>query len=744
MNGVALSESSAHWCRRLAAPFLLSSYVLTGLAFAFWTLIGSESSGGLVRVLSEGLAGYFIALTCLGSQALAGASLLALANWDRALNSTAEKILFGWVVGFVVSSGILLVLAWASVLNVWTVISTALFACAWSGWQSRRSLLAARQRWRSSGPGSAEVRDASGAGAGGLAMVLGLSTVLLFWCWPLFVQTFLPNSDWDSALYHLPLASRYLDGQLWNADPLFSAHSFPGAVSLVYAAFLSRGMEAAIIPYNFLAVLLTLLAAGCLAGRLGGRRVAGWAVLLCATAHVLWQLGVDPRVDAFLSIFVAAAVLALFIWLEDREDVTPLCLMAISINAAMGTKYTGLFVGLAIAGLAFALGVFYRLRGRSSLRCGKLALVALLLVIPNGVWYASNAVLHSDPLFPMLRGDYYESPERPGVRIPTATALDPALARLAPDSVERRRARSLRQRYESREPANLLDLVDLLRRPEAHAVKPNHFASPLLLLFLALPFALPRAPGPRAGAWCVYAIGIGCFAALGIQTNLLRYVLPLFPLFAAGAALVVARLPNRIWAGVVLVLAFALLASNHVAEVKKLESLRPSIHVQSDADRISWLTKAGYNFTTSMPLMIERINAEIAAGRMSEDDIILMIGEGKGRLLDCGYLPDLSWFLQRWVVELVLADHDSDELLRALRDRGVSHILYNKSYFVWVIGNTETPVDNIAYAMVQLERFLHEHGERVLEVGGMGLFRLDPSSARRPGEARQDRGRRAS
>ena len=123
----------------------------------------------------------------------------------------------------------------------------------------------------------------------------------------MLVQTALPNSDWDSALYHLPLAERYLEGKLWNSDPLFSANSFPGGVSLVYAVFLGFGIEAAVIPYNFLFVLLNLAAAYALGARLGDHRAGDWAVLVCSGLHVLWQQGLDPRIDGFLSLFVATA-----------------------------------------------------------------------------------------------------------------------------------------------------------------------------------------------------------------------------------------------------------------------------------------------------------------------------------------------------------------------------------------------------------------------------------------------------
>ena len=73
---------------------------------------------------------------------------------------------------------------------------------------------------------------------------------------------------------------------------------------------MSVGLESAVIPYNFLGVLLSLVAVAALALRIGGREAAAWAVLIAATTHILWQLGVDPRIDGFLCVFVTGAVLA--------------------------------------------------------------------------------------------------------------------------------------------------------------------------------------------------------------------------------------------------------------------------------------------------------------------------------------------------------------------------------------------------------------------------------------------------
>ena len=555
---------------------------------------------------------------------------------------------------------------------------------------------------------------------------LGLLALCAFLSWPLLVQTLLPNSDWDSALYHLPLAERYLAGALWSSDPLFSAHSFPGAISLVYAAFIGVGFESAIIPYNFLGVLVTLVAVAAMAARLADARAARWGVVVCATTHIVWQLGVDPRVDAFLCIFVMGAVLALAIFAENRTQSTPLFLIAISLNAAMGSKYTGLFIGFAVVGVTAVAIVGEHLRRGRGPTASAIALALLLLIVPNGAWYASNLAFHGDPLFPMLRGDYYESPERPGERIPTKGALTAQIDASAADSEQRRFIDSLQQRYQTEtSPRHLFDLYDMHRNPDAYAVKPNHFGSPLLLLFLALPFALGRDSRKRAGGLTVYLVALGCYLALGSQANLLRYVLPILPIFAAGSGVVIARFPNRVWQAACLGLVLVLLVQHRAAETAKLENLHPGAWVETRLDRIEWLKHAGYNFTTAMPFAIERINHDIETGRMREDAVVMMIGEGKGRLLDRPTLPDLSWFLQRWTIELILADGSHEHVAESLRGQGVTHVLYNRGYYDWVLRKTRTPIDEVAFAMFELERFLGDHATLVFRIKGIRVYELE-------------------
>ncbi|MBW2275268.1 MAG: glycosyltransferase family 39 protein [Deltaproteobacteria bacterium] len=741
---------------------------MLGAIACVWTSLPGASLAGWPRVIAEGAAGHFVAASAFILQALLGAQVLSSLGWGRGVDtrpsapfdSALERFLFSWVIGFVLITLAAMLLAQAGLLGGWSVAAgagaIALLAAQGRGAARSLRILAACRGRTAAARWLAGWKQAPGQRAAGIAGAIALLAGALYWSWPLLVQTLLPNSDWDSAVYHLPMATRQLDGILWNRDPLFSNYSFPGSASLLYACFLALGFESAIIPYNFLATLLTLGAVYRLAARLGGGTAGVWGVLLLASTHIFWQLGVDPRIDGLLSLFIAAGFLALAGWLDEREEPAFLFLLALCLNAALGTKYTAIFFAAGMSAVAFLALWLPPTPRRDGARARRriLLLYLALLLVPNGVWYASNVVLHGDPLFPMLRGDYYRDTRDPTARLPMLNALAPHLETLPDDSAIAKATRVLESHSSDSVRHNLFDLADMLVHPDEYAVKPNHFTNPLLLAFLFLPFAArirglraaarpfaarirlrhgaARIRGPddhesqgRLAVLGVYALGLAFFVGLASQTNLLRYALPVLPALAAGGGVVIASIGHVAWRSAWIVAFAALLLHNHRAEVGKLRLLEPGVYAVHDADRLPWLQGVGYNFAArGMPIVTERINREIADGRMSSDDLVLMVGEGKGRLLDCGSMPDSSWFRQRWLVELLRADFDHDTVLRSLRAQGVTHILYNRAFYNWVIANTTTPRSTLAVGGAHLERFLRQRGERVFRLAGMELVSI--------------------
>ncbi|MDP6981108.1 MAG: glycosyltransferase family 39 protein [Myxococcota bacterium] len=701
------------WPRRVLVPALLLFYCVCLISVLIDATGVFAAQHGVARVVQLALEGHLAAGVLVAMQCAIGANLLrAFGRFDDG-DPLLERFLFSLIIGFQVVVGAALALAALGHLEAgWMLLTFALLMVGSWGLASRRGAPPVRFR-TGAFPASHQLVWLSGA----LALV-----AVVAWLWPLAVQTALPNSDWDSALYHLPLAERYLQGNVWNSDPLFSAHSFPGGISLVYAIFLGLGLEHAIIPFNFVFVLLTLAAVYALGRRLAGPACGVWSMFVCAGIHALWQQGVDPRVDGFLSFFVVVAALALVATLVAPRDRTPHVVAGLSVGLAIGTKYTGVFIFGAFGLAWIAVSLWRNARGARAHLGAAGALAFTLVLLPHGVWYASSVAIHGDPLFPMLRGDYYQDASRAGERLAMSGALDRYLEDLSPEA--ERLARQLEPSNSVALESNLFDLAALYRSPERYSTKPNHFVSPLLMLCLALPFVLPANRERRMGAIAVGGLGLVCFVGIASQTNLIRYALPFLTLLAVASGLVIARCSHPVWRLGWLAAGCALLLSNHQAEDKKLDRLHPEHLARVDGDRLQWLGRVGYNFTPAMPSVIRRINARIESGEMSPRDRIMLIGEGKGRLLACDSLPDLSWFLQRFAVELLRAELDHERVFESLDQQGITHILYNPGYFRWVGAHTSVSKPQLAFTMLQLDAFLERHGEVVLEAAGMKLVRL--------------------
>ena len=679
---------------------------------------GLEESEGLLTAAAFGIGAgaHAAALGLVVVQSGAGARLLDRLGLRDSL-ATHERLLYGWVAGFSATTLVWMVLAAAGALGP---VSISLVLAALTAFAAPAVRELAGRAWR-------VLRTLDRPGRVTVAVVL---VVFALWVQPWFVETLLPNSDWDSALYHLPLADRYLTGSLWGRDPYFPAFSFPGAVHLLYAALLALGLEAAIVPLNFDVTLLSLVATVAMARRIGNRAAPTWAALAFATTPILWQLGVDPRIDGFLVLFVTLATYALARFTQKGDDAY-LELAALCLGAAIGTKYTALPFVLAIA----ALGVGFRLWGSAGTRglTRLLATMALLVAVPNGAWYVANGVIHGDPVFPLLRGDYRVTSSGEHVHLSRADEeQEPGDLR---DSKIQRRLRAFEQAPMKDPAANLLDLVTLLREPDRFAVKPNHGMGALLLLSLAMPLVIRRRPENRRAGLVVWGLGWGGYLLLGSQTNLLRYAAPVLPLLAATLGVAVSAPRYRGWLrGVPAVIALGgalLLLGDHQAENRKLALLQPDTALGPGPSiwwdrerRIDWLKRVGYNFTPPMAWVSERIDALVASGRMSRESRILMVGEGKTRLLDCEALPDSSWFAHRFVAELRNANLDDALLAEHLHEQGVTHVLYNRAYFEWVMSDTDTARSRLAFALSHLEGFLDAYGVRILKGAGMELYEL--------------------
>ncbi|HUT23071.1 MAG TPA: glycosyltransferase family 39 protein, partial [Sumerlaeia bacterium] len=551
-------------------------------------------------------------------------------------------------------------------------------------------------------------------------LALGFLSLGLVWAAPCILQSLLPNHDWDSALYHLPLGRRFIERGIGAAatDPAFVAYDFPAAIHLFYSMFQALGAESGVIPFNLLSVGGVGLGTGVLAARLGGPRAGWWAAGICLSCNMFWELGCDARIDSILTFYFLLACHAVFAWLQnERQSDAWLPAAGMMLGLVVGAKYTGILFAVILGAPAlvrlFLIHAPARRRALAALGLG----VACLLA-PSGWWYARNAVVLGDPFYQFGGGlKYYDAQGE-------LRAFGPAweeMTRRRPLSDEvLAAAKEFERLAVDRGPnPSLFNVLDVFLHPSRYEVKPYHWLSPLFLLFLFLP--LFRRDWI---AFWLLALPIAGYCGVALAIYFSRYAMPVFPLLAVGAALVLDSVRRRGWAWFWGLLLCALLTFNSAAQWRKSALLYPWERLTGRVSEIEWLEQVGYNGSPMAPPMIRFINEAVERGEIERNARIFMLGEGKGHLLRCSYLPDSTRECYRWLTELMNADCDHARVLESLRKQGVTHLLVDHGYFLWSLRSVPVNVEQLAFALRHFSRFTAEHAQ-VVHVGEMTtLFRV--------------------
>lgn len=343
-----------------------------------------------------------------------------------------------------------------------------------------------------------------------------------------------PPLSWDSLMYHLLLAGRWL--QEGNLLPVLGPHPTnfygynPANGSLWLWWWMAPSHSELYVNLAFAShVVLLGLAVGALARSLGARSQWPLASFLVVLTPVVARFAATQYVDVPMAALLLAALFFGHRWLGEPRGSDAL-LAGLAGGLAVGTKHLALPYAAALALMVLGLA-----RGRWKARLRQLAALLPLLLLLGGFFYLRNVALGTSPLAVEC--------ERPGQVAPGALPSFPRQETVAALAGRLIREGSLLEAFLG---TTRLPSLELGLGPQA-------------LLWLPIALALPWLPGrSRSLAWIAWAqvltelvlwVFVPFAASNHVYANV-RYLVPMLGLaVAAGlAAAEVRGVPAR-WLG---------------------------------------------------------------------------------------------------------------------------------------------------------------------------------------------------
>lgn len=225
----------------------------------------------------------------------------------------------------------------------------------------------------------------------GWGAAIGACLAATFWA------AWAPPHQYDSLVYHLPLAARYLrEGALSPAPHLLFSH-FPQNGEMLFVVGLALGSDILAQLFSWLAMAVSAVLTFEWGRRDLGRAGAHLAVFLIVSHAAVMLLSSITYVETIVMLWITAAVLCFLRWeAEPGRGLSWLVLSGVFAGLGVGTKY---YAGICPAALAILL-LFHRAPRRPALK--PIAAFAGAAVLAGSPWLIKNWAMLGNPFFPFL------------------------------------------------------------------------------------------------------------------------------------------------------------------------------------------------------------------------------------------------------------------------------------------------------------------------------------------------------
>ena len=524
---------------------------------------------------------------------------------------------------------------------------------------------------------------------------------VIIWLLPYLIHSLLPNAGWDSAELHLPLGKLFIQKGNLFTHPVYYKFAITGGIQQIYGVFQYFQAKGAIIPFNFLAYLATLSLVFGWSKRRYGTLAAWFSLGTLASISILSELAMEPRIDGFLALFTGVTLVITADYIEKPENKDLLALIALSLGAGLAVKYTVL-----IPTAVVAIAITIRATISRHFPIKSIIIAVLLLSAPSAFWYARNYIQLNDPVYPFLNQRKYPDATGKGLDYPIKIETQRFLDSLdSTHPINLYYTEQIDQNERPNVPTNALDIFSVIFHASDYTRKSNLTISPLLIFFLGLPL-IRRRPLD----WCLWLTALSGYFVLGTQTYLIRYLVPIFPAMAIGAGAVLAYpAKNRYLITTFIAAIIGLTGINSIRSWQRLYDTDAMSLLSGAITESVWLQEIGYNNSRELLPAIDKLNILTQNKTITSQDILLMVGEGKGDRLLMKYIPDGSWNGHLWQYLWLLSGDNEEQLLGILKQMKVTYIMYNPTLYQWVMRSTDTNIKSIAFTHITITKFMETY-----------------------------------
>ncbi|NQT00207.1 MAG: glycosyltransferase family 39 protein, partial [Candidatus Omnitrophica bacterium] len=209
-----------------------------------------------------------------------------------------------------------------------------------------------------------------------------------------------PPTLWDTVVYHLATVKSYLQQHQIMATPYLYESYYPATMEMLFLlGMLIRGEILANL-INYLMGILSILAIYAFCRRYFSWRIGLWAAVVFYAMPVVTSNAGQAGTDMGLVFYSLLAIYALFNWLDSHKT-NSLILAAIFCGLSAAIKYNEMIMPF-LLGLGVMVKMLVIDKKRLLVAFRPLATFAFVAFMVASPWYVKNYLTTGDPVFPFL------------------------------------------------------------------------------------------------------------------------------------------------------------------------------------------------------------------------------------------------------------------------------------------------------------------------------------------------------